>query len=138
MKKAIKILPGVLCLSVLTGCSSVETAQKMAVLGGAGAGGAAIGSVVSSNKNAPIVGAAVGAGGAYLYLSESERKEAAKRQEYIDLGIATALQRHYLLLNDRAGETPQHKTYYYTVPAQENESDGTKRAPQTVTIPIVE
>ena len=138
MKSAFKNLGLGLCLSVITGCSSVQQTEKMAVIGGAGAGGAAIGSVVSSNKNAPLVGAAIGAGGAYLYMSESERKEAAKRQEYIDLGIATALQRHYLLLNDRAGETPKNKTYYYSVPAQETDSDGTQRAPQTVTIPIVE
>lgn len=134
-----------LMLALVSGCSSNpgRDAADAAIIGGAGAGGAALAYELSDGD--PVwtaAGAAAGTVGALAYTAAQRKSEQTAFDAGYDRGLSDAARRNYWQWQNmqKAIEKPedQPEIRYYEFTGEEITPDGRKLRPHTVTVPIIE
>ncbi len=138
------VVPTLLVVALLSGCS---TTDALYTAGGAAAGGAAgalIGTQVSDNPVAPVIGAASGAalGGIGTALAIGTVKSAQKKQfqQGYDLGASDTVKRQYWILQNQQRETAatDYHLTTYRVSVPPDPASPIRKVPYEISIPIHE
>jgi hypothetical protein len=130
-------------IAILAGCSADDLRQT-AIIGGGGAGGAAIGDAIGhGKKNEGLYaagGGAVGAGIGAIVAGPNKEYGNRRYQEGYDQASTNDVKSLYWMKQDleKGSQYQGGRQVYYALPSQDPSPDGTKTVPHKVVVPIVE
>lgn len=125
----------------LTGCSSLQRGSVVALGSAAGAAGTYALTRHSSPGAAAAYTVAGAAGGALLTtigLGKDKKAEQEGYQAGYQQSQSDSIKREYWLRQERERGSGNGSLSYYSLPAPDDATDGVKRVPHNMVIPVVE